>query len=160
MEKLSIRTNGRYFLLILLALIGCCAVSAQEPRIRTVKTGQADGSTWQQWNGETRLGFVRGYLVGFHVGHRDGCFWYDQRSQPSRSVRDPMDTPLAKCLASAPQFSRTPEEYEAQLTAFYKSYPHDIGLPLDELMRMLSGPENRSLKEIDQLFTAGQKAPE
>lgn len=136
------------FLLTLSALLGYCMASAQKDHLgRIVTGGPAEGEIWLGLDANGRLGFVRGFIVGVHAGNTDGCFRYDL-TQPSKGVKNLAGLPFNKCMAGAPSFSKEPDYYVAQMTAFYKDYPADVGFPLSELMIMLS--KNKTLKEIDE----------
>jgi hypothetical protein len=125
-------------------------LGSQQNRIRTVSTGAPEGSAWLQWDPSMRLGFIRGYLMAVRVGYRDGCFWYDDFARPTQQISDPNKSPFARCLAAGLKFSKTPEYYSDQVTAFYSTYSKDVGIPLDELLRSLSDSEGKSLDEIDR----------
>jgi hypothetical protein len=141
--------KSRFAFLFLLSTFMVDILNPQQNRIRSVTTGGPQGSVWLQWDERTRLGFVRGYLLAISVGYRDGCFWYDDFVRLPQEAKNPAELPFAKCLASGLKFSQTPEYYSKQLTTFYKSYPQDTRLPLDELLRSISDSQNKSLKEID-----------
>jgi hypothetical protein len=152
MRSLLISKKAWYIgVLSLLCVLSAIAVPSghQEPRINTQTSGAAPGSIWLNWDESTQLGFVRGYLVGVHVGYRNGCFWYDNLQRPNQTTVDPTQTPFGRCLRHAEDFSDAPEHYSSKITEFYKSYPRDLMLPLDELLRFLSDSEKKRPNEID-----------
>jgi hypothetical protein len=139
-------------LLGMLILSWTASSHPQEMPGTSVTTGVAEGTVWLRWDKRTRLGFVRGYLMGIGAGNRGGCFSYDNLSKSSESVTDPTNTPLAHCLKIAPTFSKPPEEYQKEMTEFYRTYPDDRGLNLESLLRQLSDQESKNLRGIDDWF--------
>lgn len=128
---------------------------SQEPRIRTLGTGFSQGRVWLEWTRASRIGFVRGYLAGVHTGCRDACFTATN-TKPSFGPVGPDS--LSKCLGTCPRFSGSPEYYEARITAFFSTYKSDVGMPVDEVLRLLSDSENRSLDQIHELYvSSGRK---
>jgi hypothetical protein len=149
--------QSRRAMLLSVALVVCLTLlsrvaGAQEGPPRSVTTGVAEGETWLKWDPRTKLGFVRGYLMGIRVGSRSGCFWYDDFAKLNTASKGPSDTPLAKCLQSVPIFSKPPEHYVRAITDFYQTYPGDRGLNLESLISKLSDREHKTLSDIDGWF--------
>lgn len=117
----------------------------------SVTTGTAEGKIWLNWDSETRLGFVRGYLVGIRAGNRMGCSSYDKLFG-TRTAKSLDEIPISKCLASAPTFSKPPEEYSKTMTSFYQEYPKDTGLNLETLLWLLSDKQAKTRQEVDAWF--------
>jgi len=141
----------KYFIAVVIGLTGLISTTTaqqqEESRIRTVRTGASEGKLWLSWGRGTRVGFVRGYLTGIHVGYRDGCF-ESSKDQPSSATPTATDSPFGHCLSKSLRFSNTPEYYEIQITRFFATYKSDLGLPLDELLRLLS--EGKTLDQIHE----------
>ena len=107
------------------------------------------------WEETERLAFVRGYLVGVRQGYTNGCFAFDDLTRPQFSVRNPADTPVSKCLSQGPHFSKVPDYYEAQITAYYERYVTDRNLNLEKLLYSLSDSQGKSLEQIHEMWTSG-----
>jgi hypothetical protein len=123
----------------------------------SVTTGIAEGEIWLKWDARTRLGFVRGYLIGLGVGNRNGCSSYAQLANATTSLAE---MPIAKCLANVPKFSRPPEEYASAMTRFYQAYPKDVGLNLESLLWLLSDNQTKTPEQVDAWFRAHGGSPQ
>lgn len=121
---------------------------SQKTLVTPVITGVAEGKIWLHWNRTMRLGFVRGYLTGFRVGNQTGCLSNDKLSG-AHTPAPLKATSIAKCLAGAPEFSKTPEDYANLMTQFYRAYPKDVGLNLQTLLALLSDSQTRTPAQID-----------
>jgi len=140
----------------------CTAASKPRPREQesaatSVTTGTAEGKAWLNWDKSTRLGFVRGYLVGVRAGNRTGCFSYE-RLVETHTAASLNETPVSRCLANAPTFSKSPQEYAKMMTQFYRTYPRDAGLNLETLLWLLSDKQAKTPKEADAWFRAGRRS--
>jgi hypothetical protein len=131
----------------------------QESAATSVTTGSAQGKVWLNWDRETRLGFVRGYLVGVRVGNRTGCSSYE-RLAGTRAATSLAEIPLSKCLANGPTFSKPPEEYANIITQFYRMYPKDVGLNLETLLWLLSDEQAKTPQQADAWFRGSRGSSE
>jgi hypothetical protein len=131
----------------------------QESAATSVTTGTAEGKVWLNWDRATRLGFVRGYLVGVRAGDRTGCSSYE-RIAGTHAASSLAETPISKCLADVPTFSKSPEEYAKTMTQFYRMYPKDAGLNLETLLWLLSDEQAKTPQEADAWFRARGKRSE
>jgi hypothetical protein len=119
----------------------------QKTLVTPVTTGRAEGKTWLHWNLTMRVGFVRGHLAGFRVGNLTGCISCDKLA--GVHVPAPLnEMPIAKCLASAPEFSGIPEYYANLMTQFYRTNPKDVGLNLRTLLALLSDNRTKTPAQI------------
>jgi len=147
----------KHFFIGALGVAALMTLGSAQDRIRTVTTGAAQGAVWLGWDRNARIGFVRGYLSGIHVGYRDGCFASSDKDARATTLRSPLDSPFAQCLDKALRFSKEPDYYEEEITRFYATYKSDVGLSLDELLRLLSDSENKTPEEIHRWFASSPK---
>jgi hypothetical protein len=147
----------KHFFVGALGVAVLITLAGAQNRIRTVTTGAPQGAAWVRWDRSARIGFVRGYLSGIHVGYRDGCFLSNDKNASPTALRSTLDSPFAQCLDKALRFSKEPDYYETEVSRFYLTYKSDIGLPLDELLRFLSDSENKTPEEIHEWFASSRK---
>ena len=146
--------NLRLLLVSLIVLVSIAYGQQQEKRIRTVTTGAPEGANWLSWDQGVRIGFVRGYLAGLHTGYRDGCFGSGTDKPASTNAKSALDSQFGNCLDKALRFSKEPEYYESTVTKFYETYQSDLGLPLVEVLRLLSDSESKNTLEIHRWFVS------
>jgi hypothetical protein len=104
-----------------------------------------EGEQWLTWNSKARETYVYGYAVGYGHGHRDGCF-QGTKGWPEKGRLAVEDDPTAKCLKQQLDFSRGTDYFAQAVTDFYKRYPGDRDLYIDEVLEQLG--KGQSLEQI------------
>lgn len=111
----------------------------------TTVSGQricCEGDRWLKWHSKLRENYVWGYLEGARA-YRRGCHDALRALQPKEAV-----DVTAICSKHQPDFSKGSDWLSQQVTQFYKLYPRDKDIYIDEVLEQLGN--GLTLKEIDK----------
>jgi hypothetical protein len=106
------------------------------------------GSLWLSWTPERRLGFAEGFLWAYQEGFDNACQAYFNATPPDTTTAKFEDSALHKCFVRRPNYTKDPDYYAAQITAYYERYPEDVDLPIRWLFLAFSDQEHKTPEEI------------
>jgi hypothetical protein len=92
-----------------------------------------EGEKWLGWSNEMRQAYVFAYVSAYSKGFAAGC------AEGTRNIKVPKgggleNDPTRKCRQKTPDFSRGTDYFVRSITDFYKRYPSDRDIYIDELI--------------------------
>jgi len=104
------------------------------------------GEIWLSWDERDRIGFIRGFMTGYEIGHYSGCSYGITlfQSEFVSAVKH------GECRQKKLRYNESIATYENQMTRFYTLYPQDRDLPMGRLLTELWSPERKTLEQIHE----------
>jgi len=133
---------------VLLLLVFCEASSGQYHPPYVHDPTPAEGKLWLSWSLERRQGFTRGYLWAYGATFSQACVAYFDASPPKAMTLDLAQSPLQKCMLRELNYSKDPDYYETQITAYYRRYPTDLDVPIIWLFQAFCDSENKTPEQM------------
>lgn len=92
-----------------------------------------EGEMWLKWNNDRRESYLWGYMIGYSHAYWEGC------RQAMRSLPKGTDVQSIEdsCEKNQRDFSKGTTYWAQQVTKFYKTYPHDRDINIDEILEKL-----------------------
>jgi hypothetical protein len=130
---------------ILLMLFVCSVLSPAADASRY-------GEQWLSWSNDTRSAYVLGYLWGFGRGFSQGC----RVGEETYSAK-PKGLPGEKCVARAPNYSKSLEQYAEIITNYYRSYPTDRSVPIPKLLDGLQREPDLTIEQMHEYYSSSAR---
>jgi|BogFormECP03_OM2_1039629.scaffolds.fasta_scaffold05784_2 hypothetical protein len=103
------------------------------------------GNAWLKWNHSEREKFVWGYTTAYSKGYGSACrqiaLEWTGPVQPGYE-----NAPLNKCLKGQLDFSKGSDTLIKSITDFYKRYPDDKDVSIEEILDLLG--KGLSVEEV------------
>jgi len=91
------------------------------------------GDMWLKWGHDAREAYIFGYLNGYRDGHGDGCKQLLTGDAPSHQTDQ-----VERCRDTEEiDYSKGTTYFDNLLTDFYKRYPGDRELDIQEVLNLL-----------------------
>jgi hypothetical protein len=113
------------------------------------------GKEWSIWTPSERRVFVAAYLDGYLRGKTDACVAAGELFEQQKPIADLEETPDRKCFHHAKGYSRTADDYEAIITAFYAKDKKYEEIPVEYLMLLLTNARYQSSSDIEEGMRKG-----
>ncbi len=95
-----------------------------------------EGEIWLNWTGSEQEGYVYGFAAAYGAGYESACRRMDQLWKGPVGP-GPENDPLRMCASGEIGFSEKPNYYVEQITEFYRRYPADRDLDIDEVLEQV-----------------------
>jgi hypothetical protein len=122
-----IYTSRRFQIILLVAL--ALPLSAQRLCCQ--------GDWWLKWSQSTREAYVFAYSLGYSEGHADGCN-QTTKHLPAAIRTEYGDAARNKCTDEGLDFTKGSEYFANNITQFYKQYPKDKDIYIEEVLKLLA----------------------
>lgn len=96
-----------------------------------------EGDIWLQWSQGAREAYVYGFSAGYGGGYESACRLMDKLWPGPKGV-DADNDPLKKCVTKETSLSRSADYYADAVTGFYKRYPGDHDIDIDEVLELVA----------------------
>lgn len=108
-----------------------------------------DGCDWEKLSQEERVGFAFGYALGYRNGSHYGCSVGAYLFGPP----DPLsvDVPSKatfQCIEELPEYRAKSFLQAEQITAYYRQYPEDQGVAVEEVFYVVRSGRAQDPEEI------------
>ncbi len=101
-----------------------------------------EGNLWLKWTKDRRESYVWGYMTGYSHAFWKGCRLAIQ-ARPKGTAAEEANS---ACRAHEPDFSKGTDYWAKQVTDFYKTFPEDRDIYIDEVLEQLGN--GQSLEQI------------
>ncbi len=142
----------RHSLLVAIALVGWTVASyfffsewRERGQLETLST-RREGQLWLAMTEQQRQFYLGGVIRGYVSGQQVMC----AQVEDAQVLREHKET--TSCFSDIPRFTKRPEDYSREVTAFYSRYVEYRHVPLDDLLLQLSDQKSRSIGEIHSLL--------
>src|SRR5262249_32297966 len=105
------------------------------------------GDNWLGWSTAARETYVSGFMMGYTIGHSDGCK-QGTRGRPKPPTQGIENDPARKCDEQELNFSKRSDYFAKEITDFYSRYPQDRDIYPYEVLEQLG--KGLSIEEIDK----------
>jgi hypothetical protein len=105
--------------------------------------GWHQGDTWMKWNDSSRQAWFMGYAEGYTKARVELCEELFRAEAKAESSANP-------CAAGTLDLSKGCDHFTKEMTEFYKRYPQDRDLYLDEVMEQLA--KDLTFEQIHRVF--------
>jgi hypothetical protein len=120
----------------LVASIAVVACSITVPFATRAQRYCCEGDDWLRWNQPRRDAYVSGYILGYYRGYELGCE-HGLENGARSATPSSENSPGGICSDKGFDFSKGSDYFSKEVTAFYRQYPENRDLLIDELLDQL-----------------------
>jgi len=103
------------------------------PNVFWAQRACCEGDMWLKWSKDRRESYLWGYMLGYSQ-----AYWKECRETGNALPAEADSTAIEnRCRSRQPDFSKGTDFWGQQVTDFYKTYPGDRDIKIDEVLEQL-----------------------